>query len=165
MSRLSHGLEQLGISRRTQRAFVRAAGLPATDPGGQSPAPPIDTGPGSIFGITGGITLPGGYTIGAGGQITKGIEGHVTVSPGSGSGGCPSGYHLNKHALPASRSHGAVGPRAICVRNRSMNPMNGRAVARAARRIHAGEKLLRRIYQVEGKAHGKIKPRVHHRRK
>lgn len=75
------------------------------------------------------------------------------IAPGDG-GACPRGYHLNKHKLADGTP-----ARSVCVRNRSMNPMNGRAVARAARRIHRGEKLLRRIFQVQGKTHGKIKPK------
>jgi len=89
---------------------------------------------------------------------TTTYSGGVAVSPGAG-GACPKGYHLNKNPLAASKRHGAVPARSICVRNRHMNPMNGRAVSRAARRIHRGEKLLRRIFSVQGKAHGKIKPK------
>lgn len=64
------------------------------------------------------------------------------------------GYHLNKHKLADGTP-----ARTVYVRNRHMNPANGRAIARAARRIHKGEKLLRKIFTVEGHHHGAIKPR------
>lgn len=125
--------------------------------GGSRPPAPVPAGtlPGGATGTAFGVPGLFGFThlSGAGGNA---------VSPVNGA--CPKGYHLNKHALPQSRSHGAVPKLSICVRNRHMNPMNGRAVARAARRLHSGEKLLRRIYRVEGKAHGKIRPRVGRKR-
>lgn len=130
---------------------------------------------GALFGGGGGAkpvpagSLPGGSS-GTAFQFPGFGFTHLTAGGGGGGGGavaaaaggaCPKGYHLNRHALPASKTHGAVGKLSICVRNRHMNAMNGRAVARAARRIHQGEKLLRRIYRVEGKAHGKIRPKTH----
>lgn len=62
-------------------------------------------------------------------------------------GGCPKGFH------PAKDGSGR------CVRNRRMNPANGRAIRRAARRLRAAEKVFRRVLQVEGKHAGKIKPK------
>lgn len=64
------------------------------------------------------------------------------------------GYHLNKHKLADGTP-----ARTVYVRNRHMNPANGRAIARATRRIHKGEKVLRKIFTVMGQHHGTIKPR------
>lgn len=70
----------------------------------------------------------------------------------------PSGYHLNK----ADGKYGAKGT--YYVRNRRMNPCNGRALRRSIKRINAGEKVLRRIFQVKGKGSPAIKPKSPKRR-
>ena len=60
-------------------------------------------------------------------------------------GQCPKGFHLDKR----------TGTR--CVRNRSMNFANGRAIGRAARRIEGAEKMFRRVLRIAGKhSSGKI---------
>lgn len=46
---------------------------------------------------------------------------------------CPSGFHLDKRT------------RTRCVRNRRMNPLNGRAAMRAIRRIKGARKMLQKI--------------------
>jgi len=61
-------------------------------------------------------------------------------------GSCPRGYHLNKHPLAASKRHGAVPARTMCVRNRHMNPLNGRAVTRSLRRIKRARKLVAKLH-------------------
>src|SRR5436309_715941 len=82
-------------------------------------------------GISGGINVggPGGFTVGGGIVLPGGAAGGVAytnsnpggfTTPAQG-GGCPRGYHLNKHALPASKRHGAAAARSLCVRNRHMN--------------------------------------------
>lgn len=81
--------------------------------------------------------------------------GFTHLSPGGGGGavqpsggGCPKGFHLNKHALPASKSHGAVAARTICVRNRHTNALNGRAASRALRRLKRADKMTRKIHHL-----------------
>jgi hypothetical protein len=68
-----------------------------------------------------------------------------------------SGYHLNKHALPACKSHGAVPARSILVRNRHRNPANGAAIKRAASRLKAAEKIFRKVLTLR---HGAVKGHV-----
>lgn len=118
--------------------------------GGSQPKPAAQLPPPS-YGAGGGygIQTPfGGFTVGGGVAITKGVSGQVNYTPGSGSDGCPRGTHLNKHALPASRSHGAVPARTICVRNRHLNALNGRAAMRALRRLKRASKATRKIHAV-----------------
>lgn len=59
---------------------------------------------------------------------------------------CPRGYHLNKKPLAACKKHGAVAARTICVRNRSVNPMNYRALTRSLKRIKRAQKIVRKIH-------------------
>lgn len=116
---------------------------------------------GSLFGgpkpaaPTFGAPVPGTGGIAIGGSIPGLISGGIAVGF-SGSGGavapqggaCPRGYHLNKHALPASKRHGAVAARTLCVRNRHMNPLNHRADARALRRLKRADKMTRKIHNL-----------------
>lgn len=67
-------------------------------------------------------------------------------SPSLPAGGCPRGYHPNKHALAASKRHGAVAARSMCVRNRHVNPLNPRALKRALRREKSAGKIIRRLH-------------------
>lgn len=55
-------------------------------------------------------------------------------------GTCPRGYHLNKHKLSDGTD-----ARTVCVRNRSMNVLNGRAAARAVARVKRAEKMVRKL--------------------
>lgn len=66
-------------------------------------------------------------------------------APGATNGQCPRGYHLNKHALAPSKQHGAVAPRSMCVRNRSINPLNPRAVTRSLKRLKRARKLVSKL--------------------
>lgn len=93
---------------------------------------------GGLFG-SGPITIPG---IGTAGTIPLGFPG---TAPQTG-GQCPRGYHLNKHALAASKRHGALPARSICVRNRHLNPMNPRALSRALRREKRARKIVRKLH-------------------
>lgn len=80
------------------------------------------------------------------------------IQPGE-NGACPKGWHLNKSKLADGTEAGSV-----CVRNRHMNPANGRAIGRAIRRITSGERQYKRVYHIlHAKAGGKVLPR--HRRK
>lgn len=85
------------------------------------------------------ITIPG---VGTAGTIPLGFPG---TQPSTG-GQCPRGYHLNKHALAASKRHGALPARSICVRNRHLNPMNPRALSRALRREKRARKIVRKLH-------------------
>jgi len=88
-----------------------------------------------------GVVPPGGSS------AINNIFGLAPIAP-NGAGGCPKGYHLNKHALPACKSHQAVPARSLCVRNRHANPANGRAIMRAIRRVKRGEKVFRKVYSI-----------------
>jgi hypothetical protein len=60
-----------------------------------------------------------------------------------GGGCCPSGFHFNKQTSTARASFGAP-PGSICVRNRSMNVANPRALRRGLRRVSGFAKLAAR---------------------
>lgn len=107
-----------------------------------------------IIGGGAGISV-GKYNFGIGGEVgkrtTQSYYGEITTSPSTaaGQGGsCPRGFHLNKHALPASKRHGAVPARTICVRNRHVNALNGRAAGRALRRLKRADKMTRKIHSL-----------------
>lgn len=72
--------------------------------------------------------------------------------PGFNPGGvqtqCPKGYHLNKHALAASKKHKAVPAHSLCVRNRTINPLNHRALTRSLKRLKRAGKLVRKLHGV-----------------
>lgn len=98
------------------------------------------------------IGAGGGYNIGIGGPGGINFGGNFGLNVGAGAGGapvggaCPKGWHLNKHPLAASKKHGAVPARSICVRNRSMNPLNPRALRKALSREKRARKLLSRLH-------------------
>ena len=76
------------------------------------------------------------------------------IQPGE-NGACPKGWHLNKSKLADGTEPGSV-----CVRNRSMNPANGRAIGRAIRRITSGERQYKRVYTILHKhSGGKVMPK------
>lgn len=98
----------------------------------------------------GGIGGPGGFTLPGFGLIGGGNR---RIEPQDGQ--CPKGYHLNK-----STTADGLPPRSICVRNRSMNASNGRAIARAARRLTRAKKQYRKVLTILGApAKGKIVPK------
>lgn len=116
--------------------------------GGPKPAAPTFGAP--VPG-TGGIAIGGSIPGLISGGIAVGYSGGGTVAPSGGA--CPRGYHLNKHALPASKRHAAVAARTICVRNRHMNPLNHRADARALRRLKRADKMTRKIHNLFHRRH------------
>jgi len=65
-----------------------------------------------------------------GAQIGRAFGATVPAAAG---GACPVGFHLDKRS------------RSRCVRNRRMNPLNGRAAMRAIRRIKGARKMLQKI--------------------
>lgn len=100
----------------------------------------------------GGLPMPGGFNFG--GRSGPGTIGGIPImAPGYGFGGklrgrvppqngqCPRGWHLNKHTL----SDG-TGARSMCVRNRTMNPLNPRALKRALTREKRAGKIIRRLH-------------------
>lgn len=96
---------------------------------------PFTVGGGATIGPTG---VNVGYGIGFGSPGTS-----VTKMTG---GGCPPGFHLNKHALAPSKRHGAVPARSMCVRNRHLNPLNPRALTHALKREKRARKLIGRLH-------------------
>ena len=64
--------------------------------------------------------------------------------PGAAAGcGCPTGFHMNKSVSRAKATYGAP-PGTICIRNRSMNVANPRALRRGLRRVVGFGKLASR---------------------
>lgn len=66
-------------------------------------------------------------------------------------GACPVGFHLDKRS------------RTRCVRNRRMNPLNGKAATRAIRRIKGARKMLQKIERQLPRAKARATPRHGHR--
>jgi len=66
-------------------------------------------------------------------------------------GACPAGFHLDKRT------------RSKCVRNRRMNPLNGKAANRAIRRIKGARKMLQKIERQLPKAKARRTPAHGHR--
>ena len=121
-----------------------AMGVATSIFGGGMTGPPRPPMPVPFGGGGGGAPSGGGGFFGSmNAQGDRWLQGQG-IAPRQGS--CPRGYHLNKHALSASKRHGAVAARSICVRNRSMNPLNPRAIARALRREKRARKLLQRLH-------------------
>lgn len=108
---------------------------------GRPPMPALPT-----WGSGGAISIGGPSGVNVSGGFNFGQPGGGGAGPSSSAGGCPRGYHLNKSALPASRRHGAVRARSICVRNRSMNPLNPKALRRALGREKRARKLISRLH-------------------
>lgn len=108
-----------------------------------------------ISGVTGSVPTPIG-------PVGVGVNfGPSSVSPSGAGGVCPKGYHLNKRPLAATKRHGPMPARSLCVRNRHRNPANGRAIQRAISRVKAGEKVFRRVYSiVHHKAGGAVRAKT-----
>jgi len=92
---------------------------------------------------------PGGFNMpfpvnGPGGIPLPGFNPGNALTPTNGQ--CPKGYHLNKHALAATKKHGAVAAHSMCVRNRTINPLNHRALSRSMKRLKRASKLVRRLH-------------------
>lgn len=98
--------------------------------------------------------LPGGGSTGGGINMPWQVNGPGGVPlPGfnpqgvtAAGGSCPKGYHLNKHPLAATHRHGAVPARSLCVRNRSMQALNSRAITRSLKRIKRARKLVSKLH-------------------
>lgn len=110
--------------------------LPATVPPATGPANPGSGGGAIPYG-----TFP---NIGPFIPVPSWAGGPQTAQPSA--AGCPKGYHLNKHALAATKRHGALPARSICVRNRRMQALNSRAITRSLRRIKRANKIVRKLH-------------------
>lgn len=94
----------------------------------------------TITGV-GTVAFPGG-ALAFGGQMIPPSAAPMLPGAVPGADGCPKGFHLNKSGYMTRA--GYVPPRAKCVRNRSMNPANSRALRRALRREEQFVRLARR---------------------
>ena len=123
--------------------------------GGSAPTPSLPSGFGPFVPAQGGgLSMPFPVN-GPGGVPLPGYN----PAPSSGTGGtCPRGYHLNKHALAASKHHGALPARSTCVRNRHLNPMNPRALSRALRREKRARKIVRKLHVFAPIRHQRLLP-------
>lgn len=126
-------------------AATALAARPAASPAAVTPF----AGFGGGGPIVGGTARFGPIEISGGVGKTTSYGGGLRITGGAPSNGqCPRGYHLNKSALPASKTHGAAPPRSICVRNRHVNALNGRAASRALRRLKRADKMTRKIHSL-----------------
>lgn len=80
--------------------------------------------------------LPGGAPLIGPGTAMQAANGGGCIT-------CPSGFHANKSTSTAQATFGAP-PGSICVRNRSMNVANPRALRRGLRRVSGFSKLAAR---------------------
>ena len=80
--------------------------------------------------------------------VLANITGPLAAQPGA---ACPAGFHIDKRT------------RSRCVRNRRMNPLNGRAASRAIRRIKGARKMLQKIERSLPRAKARATPRHGHR--
>lgn len=111
--------------------------------GGGKPAP--QPPPPTPIGIGGAINMGGPFGVTASGRLNLPWNNAAPATVAAGQA-APRGYHLNKHALPACKSHGAVAAHTIYVRNRRMNPLNPRALRKALHREKAARKLMSKLH-------------------
>lgn len=98
-----------------------------------------------------GISLEGAPTVPVAGQrLPPGVLANIPASGAGLGGACPMGFHLDKRT------------RSRCVRNRRMNPLNGRAATRAIRRIKGARKMLQKIERQLPRAKSRTAPRRPH---
>ena len=112
------------IAGRYLPSVLGGAAIGAVMPSGPSAAQPFQ------------IPLPGGGVFRPGRILPGGVP---AISPGC----CPSGFHFNKSTSHAKATFGAP-PGSICVKNRSMNVANPRALRRGLRRVAGFGKLAMR---------------------
>lgn len=89
--------------------------------------------------------------VAAAGKLPPGVLANITGPLSPAGGACPTGFHLDKRT------------RSKCVRNRRMNPLNGRAASRAIRRIKGARKMLQKIERGLPRAKARATPRHPHR--
>ena len=77
------------------------------------------------------------------------VQGNLMVGDGRGGMCAPRGFHFNKSRYavcgPMGMAPACIEKNTKLVRNRHLNPANGRAAKRAVRRISATHRLLKRI--------------------
>ncbi len=122
-AQLVAGRKVTGVARR---AAPVAAGL-AVASGGSLPIPFTP------FQVTPGAFLPGGQP----------LVSRRAAPVAAGGGCCPPGFHFNKQTSMARETFGAPAG-TVCVRNRSMNVANPRALRRGLRRVAGFGKLAQR---------------------
>lgn len=135
---LKLGGKALGIIGKVAPGPIGTVARALTGGGGRITAAPLPQVPTQIAG-GGAVAFPGG-AVGFGGTMTRGLP--AMAGAPSGADGCPKGFHLNRTGYYTRA--GFVPPRSKCVRNRSMNPANGRALRRALRREEQFVRLARR---------------------
>lgn len=101
-------------------------------------------------------SVPVTRTPGVGGLISRILPGgdtgyEVDLGQLPNIGGCPTGYHRNKSGY-FLKSGQYVPKGSVCVKNRSMNVANGRALRRGLRRVAGFGKLARRARRDIGRA-------------
>jgi hypothetical protein len=127
----------VGAVRGALGSFTQGGGGP---PMAAMPAAPSGGGP---FTIGGTVATPIA-------RVSGGLSFGGTPSTSPAGGMCPKGYHLNKHALSASKRHGALAARSTCVRNRHMHPLNSRAIVHSLRRLKRASKIVRKLHAFSG---------------
>jgi hypothetical protein len=178
MSKLSSWLRSKGLPTTVPSALtfgVQIPGVsaprPPSTPGPIQPtAPPLPstgwsmppgTGPGTggtaIDRITHPVETIRGWLQGGGTQQLQQGQRQSRLQPGP-NGACPVGWHLNKSWLSDGRG-GRIPPRSVCVRNRSTNPLNSKALRRAVSRLTRGEKLVKRMFLVTEHKRVSVKPK------
>lgn len=99
-----------------------------------------------VAGMMPSIPLPLGFQMNPGAMFPGGAPGISRRAPAVAAAGqicCPTGFHPNKQTSTARATMGA-GPGTICVRNRTMNVANPRALRRGLRRVAGFGKLAMR---------------------
>ena len=120
------GQKLLGSGTGMARRYLPAAAAGVAASGMMIPLPgPFQMQPGAF--------LPGG----------KPLFSRVPSAVSPAGGCCPSGFHFNKQTSMAKATMGAPAG-TICVRNRSMNVANPRALRRGLRRVAGFGKLAMR---------------------
>lgn len=106
------------------------------------------------------------FTASAGGStaVVRSAQGQIVMGTGKGAGGCSEkGYHLNKSGYFRRTPTGGVAyieARSACVRNRRMNPANGRALRKALSRAYAFKRFAMKAIRLTApkKKFGGFKP-------
>lgn len=101
----------------------------------------------AAMGALSNVPLPGPFRMNVPGIFPGGapfIRREVSAPRvGTAGGCCPSGFHLNKQESHGRQTHGQPAG-SFCVRNRSMNVANPRALRRSLRRVGGFGKLAQR---------------------
>lgn len=105
---------------------------------------------GPVAGAIGGVAairsvvMPGG-AIPAPMQLARSASRNVREFASAALSGeaCPKGHHINRSGY-FTKSEGWIAPRSKCVRNRSRNAANGRALRRAVGRVQSFNSIVKR---------------------